>query len=134
MNLAFIRQEVDAYTKACSDLSRQMAFAGIAILWVLSNKESSSISTTLLKDFQLWFFAAALMADLLQYIVGSVFWFYQDRLIESKLKKRFGADTEKIEAEDFEVTSLGNTLTWILFFIKVGLVALGYITLLVHLW
>jgi hypothetical protein len=130
MNLEFLRKEVDSYTAGASSLNRQMAFAGIAVIWVIVNQSSSEA----IQNGALWLFVASLSADLMQYIVGAISAKLLDIKKQCELKKQFGDDSQKIEDHDFgEVSSLWHTPTWLCFYIKIILVVLGYYNLLKQL-
>ncbi|MFS1931052.1 hypothetical protein BCU25_018900 [Vibrio cyclitrophicus] len=127
MNLQFLRDEYNDYTASASNINRQMSLAGIAIVWILVEKNTQQAVAT----DALWFFVAALSADLLQAIFGSLFWSITNFRKERELKNRYGKDNAKeIEEEDFEVSSLGNVLTWSMFCLKITFVLLGYWQLL----
>lgn len=82
MNLQFLRNEFNAYTAAASATNRQIALAGIAVVWILvQQKANLAIETTALK----WF-VVALALDLLQSVIGSAFWGVMDRIKENELK------------------------------------------------
>lgn len=98
-----------------SDVNRQLAFAAIAIVWVFRGAEGSSLA---IPDLLLWaglFSAFALGADLLQYIMASLFWGAYARH-----KERKGVGTE----ERFMAPWALNLPAWILFVAKLlGVIA-----------
>lgn len=77
----FQQRYTDVSTKA-SDVARQLAFAGIAVVWVLRGTETQLVGAA---QPQQWFlpalllppllgFCLALALDLFQYIVSTVIW------------------------------------------------------------
>lgn len=129
MNLDFVRGESQEYSKLTSTNARNYAFAGIAIVWVLSNESSGEA----LNYLSLWIFALALLLDLLQYAVGTLIWAVFDSCQQKKLKKKFGHEEnahKKIEGADFEAPWYINWPTMTFFIAKTSSVIVGYIALL----
>lgn len=122
MNLGFVREECQAYSKAASESSRRLALAGIAIVWLLADKNTNVI----LNYVPLWFFLACLCAEFIQYIYGYVSWLVLDTFKERQLKNRHPDDWEKVEEEDFEAPFWMNYPTNLFFLLKVISVAVGY--------
>lgn len=129
MNLNDVREEVDSYTGGASSLNRQMALAGIAVIWVIAKQDS----TVVIQNGALWIFVASLSADLMQYILGAISSKVLDIKKQSELKALYGTDTDKIEADDFEISSYWNMPVWLFFCTKIILVIWGYYSLLQQL-
>lgn len=135
MNLAFLRNEVNDYTGAASSSCRQLAFAGIAIIWILTKQDTS----TTVSNWVLWFFVASLACDLMQYVSGFIVYKFIDIHKQNELQERF-KDTEckqeaanKIESEDFEIASIFNWPMWTFLILKVVMLLVGYCGLLTQL-
>ncbi|MGO1003927.1 hypothetical protein [Lysobacter sp. CA196] len=90
MNLADLQRAKDTNTAKASDVVRQFAFAGIAVVWLLRSADAAEpIPTALIPALAL--FGIALTCDLLQYVVGSVIWTTYYRM---KLKQNISETTE----------------------------------------
>jgi len=119
MKLSDIWSEEEAYTKAASDLARQLDFAGIAIIWVFKVEQQGAIHLDRELMLAALLFAGSLACDLLQYIAGiAVF-----RTIGNRRERLHGP------ARDAEYPS------WVLwpidtfFWIKLVTVLIGYVVL-----
>ncbi|WP_193166254.1 hypothetical protein [Microbulbifer hainanensis] len=74
MRLSDYRQTYYDISGISSSVTRQVAFAGIALVWIFNNKSGSNVT---LPEPLLWptlFLIACLACDLLQYIAGSAIW------------------------------------------------------------
>ncbi|KZK69134.1 hypothetical protein A1L58_16695 [Shewanella baltica] len=126
MNLDFVRNESQEYSKLTSTNARNYALAGIAVVWILSSKNASDA----LNYFALWCFGFALFMDLLQYSLGAVMWAVFDSYKQNKLKEQFESNAEKVEAEDFEAPFWMNWPTMACFVLKPIAVLVGFAHLL----
>lgn len=128
MKLSVARENYYALSGSASNSARQIAFAGIAIVWALN--KPTDISPIGLDRPLVWacvWFALCLLADLLQYIVGAALWSYYARKREKELRHKLSEDPE-IDAP--------RELNWpgiFFYYLKALFVAIGYIVLLTHL-
>lgn len=117
MKLSEYKEDYYTFTGKLSDINRQIAFAGIAIIWIF--KKTTSIE--MLIDPQLVLPAvliiAALAVDILQYIYQSITW-----AIFYTYYKRKG----KLEDEVINSPESLNYASWGLFILKVLLVIIAY--------
>lgn len=83
MKIKAVRALVDTFTGKASELSRQLAFAGIAVIWIFKNSGDTAIIPN---DFllPLFFLVLTLALDFLQYIFGSIEWMIFSHLQEKK--------------------------------------------------
>lgn len=119
MNLTDLQRAKDANTAKASDVVRQFAFAGIAVVWLLRSASSEQpIPAPLIPALIL--FGVALICDLLQYVVSSVIWtFYYRR----KLKQNIAETTEFQEPRHITLPA------YLLFAIKILLSIVGWAVL-----
>jgi len=122
MNLAFVRNESQEYSKLTSSNSRNLAFAGIAVVWILSSESA----TEALNYFALWFFGLALFLDLMQYFLGTILWAGFDRYQQNKLKTKFNNENAQVELEEFDAPWWINYPTMICFVFKPIAVLVGF--------
>ena len=97
MDLAAAKTQYEQRSQKASDIARQLAFAGIAFVWVFSGGNTSTgvrihIPSDLLRVGLL--LVAALTLDLLQYVWGAGSWGIFRRVHEKRIR-------EGIEADDF---------------------------------
>lgn len=124
-----IKELLDASYEAsekASDLSRQLAFAGIAIIWIFRvGVQSGGIQFSEEQLVPLSCFVAGLTLDLGQYVYKAIVW--------SALNWHHWRKHKNNQA-DIEVSGYFNVPTHILFWGKVALIAYGYILLLGYIW
>ena len=115
----------DAYYEASaktSEITRHLAFAGIAIIWILkvgTNSGGIPFSTDLIGP--LYWFAIALAADLGQYIYKTIAW---------GLLNWINWEKHKDNTVEVTVYPVVNLLSNVLFWGKVVAVVYGYACLL----
>lgn len=109
----------DATGKA-SDVGRQLAFAGIATIWLLRNEQSvSPFGSALL--IALILLGAALLIDFLQYVYCSWVW----RGFYNTLYDQHNCDDALVDIPDGLSASIYR-----FFWTKIGVLLLGYLFLL----
>jgi hypothetical protein len=106
-----------------SDLCRQLALAGLAIVWIFREAQTGKIGPELVRSAAL--FVAALGCDLLHYSVASLIWFVFYRRQEKR-----GKEPESEVEAPAAINWPANTL----FVGKIGLLIAGYVMLGVYLW
>jgi hypothetical protein len=117
------RQTFYDYSAKASDIARQSAFAGIALIWLFKGEAAYVLPEALLLPGLL--IVAALAADALQYLAATVIW------------RRFYRYHEKRKTpESAELTHgvwLERPITY-LFFVKAALVTGAYGLLEAFVW
>ncbi len=116
--LSEYKKDYYLFTGKLSDINRQIAFAGIAIIWVFKKGGDSNFQI----DEELLLpgicIVLGLAFDMLQYIYQSITWawFY------TKNNRKYDSEDTKIDSPEYL-----NWPSWTLFVIKVVLVLLAYI-------
>lgn len=111
MNLMDLQRAKDNNTAKASELVRQFAFAGIAVVWLLRSANAAEpIPLALVPALVL--FGIALTCDLLQYVLNSLIWTVYYR---RKLKQHIAETTE------FQEPAAITLPGYILFFAKIAL-------------
>lgn len=123
MKLAEYRKTFYEFSGKASDVSRQLAFAAIAIIWLFKTDLPGGGHLTIPHAliFPGILIVTALAADLLQYILASLIWRLYYRYLE---KKRLPHD------EDIQHSPWLEIPITALFWVKVFLVILAYIFIL----
>lgn len=117
MKLSNCRKDYYEFTAKASDVSRKLAFAGIALIWVFKEDHLNKVPSPLL--FPALLFVVALALDLLQYAYGAAVWGFRARCEEKKLRDRS-------QDPEFSVSPFWNWPTDGCFWGKIGLVVWAY--------
>jgi hypothetical protein len=127
MTLDDLWSDVHAVTAKLSDVSRQAAYAGLAVVWIFKTGDPSKyhLARTLLWAGAL--FALALAFDIAQYAYAVV------------RKWRNARQEETLRGVDYKGRSITlpkeiNYVPYALFALKVAIVALGYVIMLSYLF
>ena len=123
MNLEYYKGEYYSFSGLASSTSRQLALAGIAIVWVFNSHGQTGYKLPNELLFPSICLILSLGSDLLQYVTGSIIWGCFHRFHEKK-RKSIG-DNPDIEAPFY--------FTWpisLFFYIKIAAVLIAYIFLL----
>ncbi len=127
MKLEDARANYYTFSSKLSDVNRQLAFAGIAVVWVFvvrGPQESYEIPHGLLRP--LIMFVVGLGFDLGHYISSALIWGLYHRFKEVELN-----GNEKLE---FRAPAKINWPAISFFWLKVTFIIFGYALLLHHLW
>lgn len=113
--LAEIDKAKNEATGRASDVARQLAFAGLAVVWILREASGNPIGPTLVAPLLL--LVAALTLDLLQYVWCSFIWtiFYNYQFEKHK------SDGAKIDIPDAI-----NWISYACFWLKILALVLGW--------
>ena len=124
MKLSEYRDTYYVLSAKASDVARQLAFAGMAIIWIfkLDSKPIPVIPKQLI--IPTCFFVCALASDLLHYIVATSIWgsfrWWQEK-------------NKKIADPNLKASKYLNWPILFLFAIKLGLVAIGYVYVIMYI-
>jgi hypothetical protein len=126
MKLAEYRKTFYEFSEKASDVSRQLAFAAIAIIWLFKSDLPGEGHLTIPRAliFPGILIVTALAVDLLQYILASLIWRLYYRYLE-KIPVPPDADRQHSDWLEIPITAL--------FWVKVFLVILAYIFILLFL-
>lgn len=134
MRLADYQKTYHDYSAKASDVARQLAFAGIGLVWVFKTQEGAKtgIPSGLLLPLAL--FALALAFDLLQYIAATVVWGTLQWLRERELYNELDSSGIFRKRKEMDHPS-SIKLPQIAFFgLKMASVFIGYMSLSVFIW
>ena len=127
MTLKEIREDYVRYSVNVSELSRNLAYAGIGIVWIFKHSSSTeSLSSAFMSSIPeglrvpLLLFVAALILDLFQYVIQTVIWY--SYYIRHKKEKK-----DKIEDEvNLNEPEIYSLVPWIFWSIKLIIVVVAY--------
>jgi hypothetical protein len=127
------KAETDSATKA-SDIARNLAFAGIALVWVF---KYDSAGQTVVPKGLVWptiFIVIALSIDLFHYVFKSIYWGWLTKKKEEELVINPGEIEEHFDEErEFTHPRWYIKVTDCCFYCKIGSVAVAYILITIHL-
>ncbi|MBA3963462.1 MAG: hypothetical protein H0X40_16380 [Chthoniobacterales bacterium] len=125
MKISQIRDAFEEYSGKASEQSRQLALAGVAIIWILRvGTSTGDIKFSNALVLPLGGFALALGFDLFQYVYYTLLW----GIINSVLRRRHKNDEKNVV-----IWPLVHCLPAILFYSKIALVVGSYIALLTYM-
>jgi hypothetical protein len=124
VKLSDYKQAYYDFSGLASSTSRQLAFAGVAIIWIFKLEQNGGIVLPSSLLIPATLFIAALGADLLHYYVASIIWGVFHRCNEKK--QGDSSDDPELKAPSF-----ANLISIVLYNIKILLVLIGYIYLLI---
>jgi hypothetical protein len=117
-------------TRSLSAVARQLAFAGLAIVWIFKVTSNGSPSIPGNLRVPALLLIGTLAADLLQYICSASSWGLFELLMERKFQ------TEELNEAD-QKFGAPNSINWLgnsFLMIKVGLLAVAYVWLGISLY
>lgn len=133
MKLSQYKEDYYLFTGKLSDINRQAAFAGIALIWIFKEKDSEGFIVCSDLVWPAIFLIASLGTDMLQYIYQSIAWSVFYRKHEKENNKKEIEDRKKIEEIDVDASPRLNYLTWALFGVKIILVIIAYTLIILFL-
>ena len=124
MNLSDCRSAYQDLSAKASEVARNLAFAGIAIIWIFRIEQGTEIGIPQDLIPATILLLLTLGADLLHYLAGSVIW-----SIYHRLKERSGT----AENEEFTAPPLLNWPSLFFYYAKIASLASAYALLLNYL-
>lgn len=118
------------HSRSLSTVARQLAFAGIATVWIFKVTSNGSPSIPDRLHWPIILFVAVLGADLLQYTCAALSWGLFEVLMERKFQKEGRDET----AERFGAPNSTNWLGNLFLILKVLLLLIAYVWLFASLY
>ena len=118
MKLSEIRDAYEEISGKLSDINRQLCSAGVAIIWIF-NKTDNDISVPTELYLPALLLCASLFFDLLQYAISTFVWYGYYLCKREK--------NNKVENIDVNEPEWLNTISWLIFIIKIISLIIGYI-------
>lgn len=127
MKLAVVRDTYYSHTSKAGDVGRQLAFAGIAVVWILHGRSDAWVFPPSLL-WTLASFGVYLVADFLQYAIASAVWGLYG------WRKERGFDKAGLEPsqQEFKAPDQINIPALVMFCLKSAVLLIGGILLLVY--
>lgn len=122
--LSDFREDYQKYTTKLSDVNRNIAFAGIAIVWIFRKTNGDNIAISEELIFPSILLVLGLGFDMLQYIYQSIAWAIFYRYHEKRL---MDDDVELLAPIEM------NYASWAFFGLKVLSVIVAYVFILIFL-
>lgn len=118
------RKEADFFTGKLSDITRYLAFSGIAVVWIFRSQDLNNLIPEDLEPVLFWL-VLALIFDIVQYLYGSLVWSIYIRKHEYLKTKN---------DKQIEPHIMWKLITFIPFLAKVYALIHGYLILLCFLY
>lgn len=133
MKLSEYKKKGEEFTSKASEITRQLAFAGIIIIWIFRISTNAATSLPKFLVFPLIGLALTLLFDLLQYFVGGQIWrgFYKEE--EKKAKEHFKQDPSYALDPETKHHRKKNTWIEIFYLLKVILLIASFVLLIIFL-
>lgn len=124
MNLIDVQKTVDTYSSAASKITRQLAFSGLAIIWVFKTDGGQGYAVADGLFTAGFLIILSLTMDFAQYVYGSIAWH----------SLHVYKEHEKVDTDvDFLAPTYFNLPTFIFFYCKLLLMIISYIYILKYL-
>lgn len=123
MKLKDYRNDYYVFSGKASDVARQLAFAGIALIWIFKTDSTGAMALPQATLGSAIAFVFALSLDLLQYLFAALIWSLFSRYHETKGIK---------DEDDLQAPSYFNWPTLGCFWLKSVSVVIGYGGLLMY--
>jgi hypothetical protein len=134
MKLSEYKKHYYEFSGKASDVSRQLAFAGIAVVWIFRlNTTTPQIPKELILPLAL--LISFLFFDLLQYLCATFIWGYFQWSQERNLQEGIESpDMIKIDETELDAPGWYKIPQLVLFILKIISIFLGYIFLGFFVW
>lgn len=119
--------DFDTYTSKASEVNRQLAFAGIAIIWLFKNPEGNKSLFTHELITPLFCLIISLSLDLFQYLLGSIIWGIFFEIKERQINKG------EIKDNDIKANRILSYAITFFFVLKIIAMCIAYYFLLAYL-
>lgn len=130
MTLKEIREDYVRYSTKVSELSRNLSYAGIGVIWIFKHANISDVDVSTFMGsipselrYPLILFVAALVLDLLQYVIQTIIWY---PYYVGKKKKHKGENEENVILQEPEIY---NVIPWCFWIFKLIIVVVAYFIL-----
>lgn len=132
MKLKTARESYDYYSETASEVARNLAFAGIAVVWLFTVVTDGNLMLSGKLLFGIFFFVLSLALDLLHYAISALIWGAYARMHEHE----GSGDSKIVRPNDADIPDPPNFVNWpalAFFWLKIISVAVGYLSLLADL-
>ena len=130
MKLSDCRKAEDEYSAKASDIARNLAFAGIALVWIFKSDTSGHKAVPYFLVWPTILIVSGLIVDLAHYLFAATYWALFVRRKESELVIDADTPQERFDEERQFTNPLWYVwLVDVLFYLKVGCVAVAYVLL-----
>lgn len=126
MNLAQAYANYRDLSSKASNSLRQLAFAGIAIVWIFRRGEGAEIRLHPLLTLALVLLSLGLLLDLAQFLTLTLRWWRFGHASERRLHKEYHGDRRRMNEEAFAAPADINKPAEVLFVAKCSAVLSGY--------
>lgn len=131
MKLSDIRNDYFTYSTRVSEIIRNINFAGIAMLWVLSHEETEIFFCNNENLIPLRFLVLSMVTDVLQYLLQTIIWY---RFYTCKKKELLKKQVEDVESSIVNEKELYSIIPWCFWGLKILFTIIAFIFIAVILF
>ncbi len=124
MELSKFKERSHTYTEKASVIARQINFAGIGIIWIITTTNGIVITSSSFV-YPLFLISVALIFDFFQYLLGGVLWitFYNSKI------KAGNTNSTEVTSEPWR-----KRILYTIYYIKFILTFIGYLFIAIALF
>ncbi len=134
MKLSDLKKRGDEYTGKASDITRQLIFAGIAIIWLFKSEDNGYTTLDSFLILPLITLSLSIIFDLLHYVTGGIIWKKLYLSEEHKvIKKLKNEPNTNLDPENIKFTRKMNEPIYFFYRGKIALLLMSYVLILFYL-
>jgi len=131
MKLSEFNKRADEYTAKASEITRQLILGGLAIIWLFKVSIDGTETLDRFLIVPLICLSIALVADLLQYVLGGKIW--KAFFLQEEAKANHNSDSTKELDPDIKAPKKLSKPIYFFYWTKILLMLLSYLLLIVYL-
>ena len=133
MKLSEFKKRGDEYTSKASDITRQLVFAGIAIIWIFKKEDNGRMTIDSFLIFPLITLTVAIICDLLHYAIAGFIWkeFFKNE--EKKAINNNKANALNLLDPEIKARRRLNTPIYFCYWLKISLLVISYVLIIIFL-
>ena len=124
MKLSDIRNDYFTYSTRVSEIIRNLNFAGLALLWILSREDAECFFNSKENLIPLRLLVFSMVTDVLQYLIQSIIWY---TYYMHKRKELLKENIEDVENAIINENEAYNIIPWCFWGLKILFTLLAFI-------
>lgn len=124
MKLSDIRNDYFTYSTRVSEIIRNLNFAGLALLWILSHEDAECFFNSKENLIPLRLLVFLMVTDVLQYLIQSIIWY---TYYMHKRKELLKENIEDVENAIINENEAYNIIPWCFWGLKILFTLLAFI-------
>lgn len=124
MKLSDIKNDYFTYSTRVSEIIRNLNFAGLALLWILSHEDAECFFNSKENLIPLRLLVFSMVTDVLQYLIQSIIWY---TYYMHKRKELLKENIEDVENAIINENEAYNIIPWCFWGLKILFTLLAFI-------